>query len=138
MQEHEDDGPPIDPAEAEYYDRLRAVVRPAGFKIDVRHGQEGPDHDPYGWTVYDIRMADGSRVLYRDALLSECLTIELPGSDVLRFTSPEYDGPITMERMFEDAIGFSIEQVRYWENEEWHRYSDIRDAEEAAGWDASP
>jgi len=127
-----DDGPPMDPVEAAYYDSLGAVVRPAGFRIDVRYGEEGPAHDPYGWMTYDIRMADGSHVLYRDALLSECLTIELPGSDVLRFLSPEYEGTITMERMFEDAIGFSIEQVRFWDNQDWHRDSDVRDAEAGA------
>lgn len=134
----DDYDPPMDPAEAAYYDRLGAVVRPDGFKIDVRHGQEGPCHDPYGWTVYDVRLADGTHVLYRDALLSECLTIDKPSGESIRFFSPEYDGPIGMDVMFEDAVGFPIEQLRFWENADWHRDSDVRDAELAAGWDSTP
>jgi hypothetical protein len=66
----------------EYYKRLMSVKMPEGMSLEIRRGNEGPQHDPYGWTVYDVRMPDGTRVMYRDAILSECLNIIRPDETI--------------------------------------------------------
>lgn len=117
-----------DDRQEEYYKRLMSVKMPEGMSLNIRRGTEGPQHDPYGWTVYDVRMPDGTRVMYRDAILSECLNIIRP-DETLRFSAPEYDGDISMELMFKDIVGYGFDQLDHWDNAV---------AELAAGWDSSP
>lgn len=133
-----DDGPLPDPSEQEYYDRMADTLRPAGFLVEVRHGTEGPRHDPYRWTVYDVTLPDGTRAMYRDSEFTECLNITYPEGTHLRFSAPQYRGDPPMELMFKDLVGYGLDQLSWWANEDWERYADVRQAELMAGWDASP
>lgn len=132
----EDDGPPMDPAEVAYYNRLAAVVRPKGLTIEIKRGQEGPPHDPYGWREFHVKVDDRT-VMYREGILSERLVLESPRGRI-EFTSPDYDQEPTMKVLFEDYVGFPMDQLDYWFNEDWCRDEFVRDAEIRAGWDPSP
>lgn len=125
--------------EDEYLARLASVPKPEGMKLEIRYGQEGPSHDPYGWTEYRVEMADGLRAMYREADLSETLVITYPNGSSIGFRSPEYDGSDpSMLMMFTEITGHGLEQLQYWDNEYWQQFEDIREAELAAGWDPNP
>ncbi len=132
----DDDGPPIDPEEQAYYDRLDAVVRPKGMKIEIVYGQEGPAHDPYGWREFRVTFDDGRWATYREALLSEGLVVCTPIGTV-EFTSPGYVDEPSMLKMFESFVGFETDQLDFWSNADWWKDEEVRAAESAAGWDAS-
>jgi len=134
----DDFGPPMDPSEREYYERMSSTVMPPGMKLDVRTGREGPREDPYGWTEYRVTMPDGTRTVYRDGILSESLLIVRPDGERLQFEAPEYQGEPAMDLMFKDIVGYGFDQLDWWANAEFERYADIREAELAAGWDPSP
>jgi hypothetical protein len=34
-------------------------------RVWVNHGEEGPRHDPYGWTEINVRKTDGTHVMIR-------------------------------------------------------------------------
>lgn len=139
----EDEDWPPDPQQTHYelYMRgLEQTVRPKDMKVDVVHGTEGPREDPYGWTEYRITMPDGRKATYRHAMLSERLELDSE-IGLVTFESPEYpadDRDLPMKVLFEDFVGYGIDQIDYWSNEDYERYADIREAEIAAGWDSSP
>ncbi len=131
-----DDGPPMDPAEQEYYDRMAATKMPEGMTLCIVRGTEGPREDPYGWQEYRVHMPDGTELNYRDGILSERLVIVRPDGERLEFEAPEYQGDISMELMFKDIVGYGFDQLDWWDNAAYD--PDIYEAELAAGWDASP
>lgn len=128
-EEYNDEGPPMDPEEQAYYDRMAAAVKPEGLRIEIKHGVEGPSGDPYSWTEYRITLPGGEKVMLRDAEFSPKLEIE--GMDIPHDSS-------TFGLLFEEYIGFGIDQIHFWHSAEYERDSDIRQAELSAGWDASP
>lgn len=132
------DWPPEDPVWAAHYERLASRVRPEGMTLDVRHGTEGPEHDPYGWTEYRVHHPGRGTALYRSGILSERLDLTLRDGTEMSFVSPEYEGPPDIRWIFEDWLKETCEQLDFWANADWERGSDVREAELAAGWDPNP
>ncbi len=118
--------------------RLSSVPRPKDLKISVEHGTEGPREDPYGWSEWTVTMPDGCKAMWRMGLLSERIELDSEIGKVT-FFSPDYDEALgSYEQLFESFVGYPIEQIEYWYNEDWQRGEEVREAELAAGWDPNP
>lgn len=126
-----------DPEMESWYRQMTMTPRPDGLKIEIVHGSEGPVEDPYGWTEYRVTLPNGRRGTYRSGILSERLTVD---TDIgyVTFESPDYVDSPPMDVIFEDFVGYGLEQLSYWYELEYEKYADIREAELAAGWDPSP
>jgi hypothetical protein len=122
------------------------AYRAAGGLITLRTGQEGPHHDPYGFTEVKV-VRNGHKVIFHQGLgewLSVDGVMQRQKHKKLRKEYAFEDEESFRLRRFKEATGWELPTVilaiqraddRRRRNVD---YADIQAAERAAGWDPNP
>jgi len=98
-------------------------------KLRMKHGTEGPRHDPYGFTEYEL-LEDTRRVVLHLGLAERCTAEE--GNRIVQ-AQGDGAGPL-----FERIAGMTVATFE----KAWYRinrgYEEARAMERLAGWSEEP